>query len=221
MSRFRKNDGGSQNFSSQNFQSSERSYPIGRKESPLQRKPRLNGLQNNTSVQSTLRIAFINRRYKPKWPIYFFTFEMGHFSTPSLLLTVRIKAQNSQLRQYSKYSSESTGPNGIDSRNELRKRPQSKVPNRDRYSMANLFGPPTSKKRKVKAESEAEGFFLGGSASEDEDKTEEVNHEEVEKNEDEKVTEDLSSAELELKDLVKKQKLFVEEGSEKEAILKE
>ena len=59
LSRFRKNDGGSQNFS--NFRSSERSDPIGRKGSPLQRKPRLNGLQNNTSVQSTLRIAFINR----------------------------------------------------------------------------------------------------------------------------------------------------------------
>ena len=57
-SRFRKYDGGSQNFTK--FQTSDRSSgdSIGRKESPLQRKPRLNGLQSKTSVQSTLRIAF-------------------------------------------------------------------------------------------------------------------------------------------------------------------
>ena len=90
----------------------------------------------------------------------------------------------SQLRQYSKYSSEATGQNGSESRNELRKRPQSKVPNRERYSMANLFGPPASKKQKVKAQSEAEGFFLVGSET-DEDETENQN-DEFERNETEK-----------------------------------
>ena len=126
------------------------------------------------------------------------------------------ESRKSQLRQYSKYSSEANGQNGSESRNDLRKRPQSKVPNRDRYSMANLFGPPTSKKQKVKAQSEAEGFFLGGSES-DEDETE---NQESEKSETEKETSE-TSADLELKDLVKKQKLFVEKGSKKEAILKE
>ena len=84
--------------------------------------------------------------------------------------------------------------------------------------MANLFGPPTSKKQKVKAESEAEGFFLGGSA--DEDESEDYHEEVEEKNEGQKKTEE-SSADQELKDLVKKQKLFVEKGSKKEAILKD
>ena len=84
--------------------------------------------------------------------------------------------------------------------------------------MANLFGPPASKKQKVKAQSEAEGFFLGGSET-DEDETENQN-DEFEKNETEKETTE-TSADLELKDLVKKQKLFVEKGSKKEAILKE
>ena len=131
------------------------------------------------------------------------------------------ESQKSQLRQYSSYSSEATGQNGSESRNELRKRPQSKVSNRERYSMANLFGPPTSKKQKVKAQSEAEGFFLGGSES-DEDESQNI-HEEFEKNDDRKTEIETpeTSAEMELKDLVKKQKLFVEEGSEKEAILKE
>lgn len=178
LSRFQRYDGGTQNFSTSDRI---RSDPIGRKESPLQRKPRLNGLQNKTSSQSTL----------------------------------------SQLRQYSSYSSEATGQNGSESRNELRKRPQSKVSNRERYSMANLFGPPTSKKQKVKAQSEAEGFFLGGSES-DEDESQNI-HEEFEKNDDRKTEIETpeTSAEMELKDLVKKQKLFVEEGSEKEAILKD
>ena len=129
-----------------------------------------------------------------------------------------MKAEKSQLRQYSKYSSETTGQNGSESRNELRKRPQSKISNRDRYSMANLFGRPVSKKQKVKAQSEAEGFFLGGSET-DEDETENQNQE-FEKNETEKETTE-TSADLELKDLVKRQKLFVEKRSEKEAILKE
>ena len=129
-----------------------------------------------------------------------------------------MKAEKSQLRQYSKYSSETTGQNGSESRNELRKRSQSKIPNRDRYTMANLFGRPVSKKQKVKAQSEAEGFFMGGSET-DEDETENQNQE-FEKNETEKETTE-TSADLELKDLVKKQKLFVEKGSEKEAILKE
>ena len=58
LSRFRKYDGGSQYFTKFSTSDRARSDPIGRKESPLQRKPRLNGLQNKTSPQSTLRIAF-------------------------------------------------------------------------------------------------------------------------------------------------------------------
>ena len=58
LSRFRKYDGGSQNFPKFSTSDRTRSDPIGRKQSPLQRKPRLNGLQNKTSPQSTLRIAF-------------------------------------------------------------------------------------------------------------------------------------------------------------------
>ena len=58
MSRFRKYDGDSQNFPKFPTSDRIRSDPIGRKESPLQRKPRLNGLQNKTSPQSTLRTAF-------------------------------------------------------------------------------------------------------------------------------------------------------------------
>ena len=58
LSRFRKYDGDSQNFPKFPTSDHIRSDPIGRKESPLQRKPRLNGLQNKTSVQSTLRIAY-------------------------------------------------------------------------------------------------------------------------------------------------------------------
>ena len=58
LSRFRKYDGDSQNFPKFPTSDHIRSDPIGRKESPLQRKPRLNGLQNKTSAQSTLRIAY-------------------------------------------------------------------------------------------------------------------------------------------------------------------
>ena len=58
LSRFKKYDGGTQNFPKFPTSDRTRSDPIGRTESPLQRKPRLNGLQNKTSAQSTLRIAF-------------------------------------------------------------------------------------------------------------------------------------------------------------------